>query len=70
MAIFGFQFCPQEEQNIFKFEAVNNMASMKSWISPDLLNMQQHFIIAATFKAITASIFIMKQVLFVSKKII
>ena len=32
--------------------------------------MQQHFIIAATFKAITASFFIMKQVLFVSKKII
>ena len=57
------------------------MASMKSWISPDLLNrdahalnftlfLQQHFIIAATFKAITASIFITKQVLFVSKKII
>ena len=30
--------------------------------------MQQHFIFAATFKAITASIFIMQQVLFVSKK--
>lgn len=32
------QFRPQEEQNIFKFEAGNNMASMKSCISPDLLS--------------------------------
>ena len=55
------QFCPQEEQNIFKFEAGNNMASMKSWISPDLLNrdaralnftlflQQLSFLFAATF---------------------
>ena len=81
------QFCPQEEQNIFKFEAGNKMASMKLWISPDLLSrdarawnftlflqqlsfyLQQHFIFAATVKAITASIFIMQQVLFVSKQI-
>ena len=32
------QFCPQEEQDIFKFETGNNMASRKSWISPDLLS--------------------------------
>ena len=36
------QFCPQEEQNIFKFETGNNMASMKSWISPDLLSHDAH----------------------------
>ena len=34
-----------------------------------LFYLQQHFIIAATFKAITASIFIMKQVLFLKKLI-
>ena len=61
------------------------MASMKSWISPDLLShdarawnftlilqqlsfyLQQHFIFAATFKAITESIFIMQRVLFLKK---
>ena len=32
------QLCPQEEQDIFKFETGNNMASMKWWISPDLLS--------------------------------
>ena len=61
------------------------MASMKSWISPDLLShdacarnfilfsqqlsfyLQQHFIFAAIFKAITESIFIMQRVLFLKK---
>ena len=55
------QFCPQGEQNIFKFEAGNNIAPMKSWISPDLLNrdaralnftlflQQLSFLFAATF---------------------
>ena len=50
-----------EEQNIFKFKAGNNMASTKSWISPDLLSHDAHalnftlflqqlsFLFAATF---------------------
>ena len=43
VVIFGFKrtVSPQEEQNIFKFEAANKMASMKSW--------KFYFIFAATF---------------------
>ena len=59
------QFCPQEEQNIFKFEAGNNMASLKSCSSPDLpAMMRAHKIllyICSNFLFICSNILFLQQ---------